>query len=378
MTLQPFTGKFTQQEPIGEDAIAAAVAVLRSGRLHRYNTPGRGAFEVAAPGAGIRRLAGQPLLPGLRVGRLCDQVALRAAGLKAGEPVLTNAFTLAPVPGAIVAAAAVRCWSRSPRPRIDLATSSARSAAGARHVLLSHMRGHLRDMEAVSGHLPTGMACPLIEDCAHTMGAAWAGSSSGNFGLAGCFSTQTYKHLNSGEGGLLASDDRRVHGAGDRAVGLLHALRDGMAPPRIRTVFAGIRLDTPNCPGGWTISARRILRPQLAVLDGNIGAGTSATGPSRPSCARPTPSSSAAATAGALRWQLDPIPGTEHRRRRGACFRQVVRGLGCRAQMVRQRGACRHSPARTRAGATWNFRRCRLRMGSCPSCSTCASHSPSR
>jgi len=38
MTPRPFTGAFTQQEPIGEAAIASAVEVLRSGRLHRYNT----------------------------------------------------------------------------------------------------------------------------------------------------------------------------------------------------------------------------------------------------------------------------------------------------------------------------------------------------
>lgn len=38
--MQPFTGSFTQQEPIADDAIAAAVEVLRSGRLHRYNTVG--------------------------------------------------------------------------------------------------------------------------------------------------------------------------------------------------------------------------------------------------------------------------------------------------------------------------------------------------
>ena len=32
-----FNGNFTQQEPLSEDAIAAAVAVMRTGRLHRYN-----------------------------------------------------------------------------------------------------------------------------------------------------------------------------------------------------------------------------------------------------------------------------------------------------------------------------------------------------
>ncbi|NND20406.1 MAG: hypothetical protein HKN98_17695, partial [Silicimonas sp.] len=40
MTQQTFKGSFTQQEPIADDAIDAAVQVLRTGRLHRYNTAG--------------------------------------------------------------------------------------------------------------------------------------------------------------------------------------------------------------------------------------------------------------------------------------------------------------------------------------------------
>ena len=42
-----FTGSFTQQEPIPDTAIDAAVAVLKSGRLHRYNTGPDEAGEVA-------------------------------------------------------------------------------------------------------------------------------------------------------------------------------------------------------------------------------------------------------------------------------------------------------------------------------------------
>ena len=38
MKIQPFTGSFTQQEAISDTAIKAAVDVLRTGRLHRYNT----------------------------------------------------------------------------------------------------------------------------------------------------------------------------------------------------------------------------------------------------------------------------------------------------------------------------------------------------
>lgn len=36
--MERFTGSFTQQEPIPEAGIEAAIAVLRHGRLHRYNT----------------------------------------------------------------------------------------------------------------------------------------------------------------------------------------------------------------------------------------------------------------------------------------------------------------------------------------------------
>ena len=47
MSDEVFRGNFTQQEPIPEEAIEAAVAVMRSGRLHRYNTAPGEAGEVA-------------------------------------------------------------------------------------------------------------------------------------------------------------------------------------------------------------------------------------------------------------------------------------------------------------------------------------------
>ncbi|MBL4543941.1 MAG: aminotransferase, partial [Rhodobacteraceae bacterium] len=33
-----FDGSFTRQEPIPEEGIAAALSVMQTGRLHRYNT----------------------------------------------------------------------------------------------------------------------------------------------------------------------------------------------------------------------------------------------------------------------------------------------------------------------------------------------------
>ena len=42
-----FTGNFTQQEPLPEEAITAALEVMRHGRIHRYNLAGAEAGEVA-------------------------------------------------------------------------------------------------------------------------------------------------------------------------------------------------------------------------------------------------------------------------------------------------------------------------------------------
>lgn len=112
MSQTVFTGSFTQQEPIGEEAIEAAVAVLRSGRLHRYNTSDGETSQTALLEQEFAAYQGARYCLACASGGYAMHVALKAFGLKPGEPVLTNAFTLSPVPGAIVNAGGARCWSR--------------------------------------------------------------------------------------------------------------------------------------------------------------------------------------------------------------------------------------------------------------------------
>ncbi|MEM7238883.1 MAG: DegT/DnrJ/EryC1/StrS family aminotransferase [Pseudomonadota bacterium] len=101
------------------------------------------------------------------------------------------------------------------------------------------------------------------------MGATWRGTRSGNFGLAGCFSTQTYKHMNSGEGGLLLSDDPQFAA---RAIILSGSYmlyeRHGAAPGPEN--FADARLDMPNTSARMDHLRAAILRPQIASLEGNV------------------------------------------------------------------------------------------------------------
>lgn len=270
MTDAAFKGSFTQQEAIPEDAIEAAVAVLRSGRLHRYNALGEELSETALLERDYADWLGAQYCLACASGGTAMQLALRAFGVAPGEPVLTNAYTLAPVPGAIAGAGARPVLVEITQELvIDLNDLAAKIASsGARLLLISHMRGRLVDMTELMRLLDqTGVA--LIEDCAHTMGAAWRGRKSGLFGHAACFSTQTYKHINSGEGGFLTSDDpdfmaRAIVNSGS----YMMYDRHGAAPGP--THFQDARLDMPNCSTRMDNLRAAILRPQLATLDANI------------------------------------------------------------------------------------------------------------
>jgi dTDP-4-amino-4,6-dideoxygalactose transaminase len=265
-----FTGSFTQQEPIPEAGIEAAVAVMRSGRLHRYNVAPGEASEASALEREFALWQGARYCLAVASGGQAMQIALRAAGVRPGDPVLTNAFTLAPVPGAIAAVGAQPVLVEITEDLvIDLRDLVAKArASGARQLLLSNMRGHLCDMDALMA-IAAAEGVAVIEDCAHTMGATWNRRKSGGFGLAGCFSTQTYKHINSGEGGLLTSDDAEFIARATILSGsyMLYE-RHGAGPAQ--DTYQDIRLDTPNMSARMDNVRAAVLRAQLPLLEDRI------------------------------------------------------------------------------------------------------------
>ena len=260
-----FKGNFTQQEPIPEDGIAAALDVMRSGRLHRYNL---GPGEVGETGELEREFAayvGAKYALAVASGGYAMATALRAIGVKPGDKVLTNAFTLAPVPGAIASVNAVPVFVGVTEDlTIDLDDLEAK-AGQASVLMLSHMRGHLADIDRLL-QICKAAGVTVIEDCAHTMGAAWKGRASGRDGLIGCYSMQTYKHMNSGEGGFLVTDDDEVMARAIMLSGsyMLYG-RNGTPPPD--EIFERVKYETPNVSGRMDHLRAAILRPQLARLD---------------------------------------------------------------------------------------------------------------
>jgi dTDP-4-amino-4,6-dideoxygalactose transaminase len=192
-------------EPIPEAARAEIDRLLTSGDLFRYTAP------EDAPVALLERefadLMGTKYALAVSSCSAAIFLSLRALDLKPGARVLIPAFTFAAVPSAVVHADCLPVLVEvGENYRIDIADFAAKLDDDIAAVIISHMRGHTSDMDAIMG-LCDARGIPVIEDAAHSLGTLWHGRKIGTIGAIGCFSFQSYKLVNAGEGGILITDD---------------------------------------------------------------------------------------------------------------------------------------------------------------------------
>ena len=242
----------------------AAVTVLRHGRLHRYNEATGEVAEAAALEQEFAAQMGARYCLAVASGGYALATALRALDVVPGDKVLTNAFTLAPVPGAIASVGAAPVFVGVTDGLVIDLDDLAAKADQAKVLMLSHMRGHIVDMEALMT-LCNAKGLLVIENCAHTMGADWNGTPSGRFGVFGCYSCQTYKHVNAGEGGLLISDNAKAMARAVMLSGSYMIYGKHRAAPG-PDVFDDIKYHTPNIFGPHGQPARRHPAPATAAV----------------------------------------------------------------------------------------------------------------
>ncbi len=241
--------------------------LMRQGRLHRYGEASSNALEVRALEEEYAAYMGSKYCVALNSCGCALFIALKTVGVKPGDKVFVNAFTLAPVPGAVAHCGAQPVLIEINEDYlIDLADFRKKAAESeAKVLLLSHMRGHIANLDELV-EICEAFGITMVEDCAHTMGARWNGKLTGTFGKVGCFSTQTFKHINSGEGGLLVTDDPDIAAQATLYSGsyMLYG-QHGTRPDD--EVFAKWKAVTPNFSMRMSNVAAAVLRPQLNRLD---------------------------------------------------------------------------------------------------------------
>lgn len=254
-------------EPIPEAARAEIERLLGSGDLFRYTA------SENAPVTLLEREFAQMLGSKYALAvSSCSAalfLSLKALDLPRDAKVLIPAFTFAAVPSAVVHAdcipVLVECGDNY---RIDMADFEAKLTDDIGAVLISHMRGHTSDMDAILA-LCQAHNVPLIEDAAHSLGTVWDGKNIGTIGKIGCFSFQSYKLLNAGEGGILVTDDDDLIARAVIMSGAYeHNWKKHNATPsaRLDAAFDRVQNQLPLYNQRLSNLAAAVVRPQLAEV----------------------------------------------------------------------------------------------------------------
>ena len=201
---------FLRCDPIPAEEIERAVAIMRTGKLFRYSDNRPDESEVALLERDFASYLGVHYALAVNSCSAAIELALLACGVAPGSKVLVPGFTFTAVPSAIVILHAIPVFVECTEDyRLDIDDLRRKITAETSVLLLSHMRGHISDMDAIA-ELCAANGVTLVEDAAHALGARWRGRQIGSFGKAGCFSFQSNKVINAGEGGVLTTDDEAI------------------------------------------------------------------------------------------------------------------------------------------------------------------------
>ncbi|HLL16882.1 MAG TPA: DegT/DnrJ/EryC1/StrS family aminotransferase [Pyrinomonadaceae bacterium] len=150
-------------------------------------------------------------------------LALMALDIRAGDEVITTAFSFFATGGAIARTGATPVFvDIEPRTyNLDPALVESAINARTRAIMPVHLYGQCADMDALL-EVAARHALPVIEDAAQAIGAEDSGRRAGSLGRIGCFSFYPTKNLGAaGDAGLLTTNDDalaerlrrlRVHG----------------------------------------------------------------------------------------------------------------------------------------------------------------------
>lgn len=136
------------------------------------------------------------------------RLALTAADIGPGDQVLVPAYTFIASASSIVEAGGIPIFVDIDPDTYNIDVEKAELAINdrTRGIMPVHFAGRPADLDAVRS-LAKKHNLVVIEDAAQAWGSEWQGKRVGALGDAGCFSFQSSKNINAGEGGIIVTND---------------------------------------------------------------------------------------------------------------------------------------------------------------------------
>jgi len=139
------------------------------------------------------------------------QVGMHAAGVDAGDEVLVSPFTFIATFNVVFMNRALPVFVDTDPETLLMNPEKIEERITERTtaILPVHIYGYPCDMDAINA-IAKKHNLMVIEDACQAWSAKYRGKNAGTLGDIGCFSFQNSKHIPSGEGGAVVSDDTRM------------------------------------------------------------------------------------------------------------------------------------------------------------------------
>lgn len=171
--------------------------------------------NVAGLEAEISAYCGSKYAIGVASGTDAILLALMAAGVKAGDKVVTTPFTFFATAGSIARLEAIPVFVdiHPLTYNIDPESLEAllkKDSKGVKAIIPVHLYGQCADMDPIN-RLARKYRIKVIEDAAQSIGAAYRGKMSGVLADLACFSFYPTKNLGCfGDGGMVTTNDQKL------------------------------------------------------------------------------------------------------------------------------------------------------------------------
>jgi len=248
------------------EEIDAVVRVCRSKTLFRYYGLDL-QNEVSKLEDEFASYLGRRYALAVSSGTAALQVALGALGIGPGDEVLVPGYFWGATVGAVVRSGAIPVLVDCDESfSMDPDDAARKITPRTKAILVVHMGGVIGRIDDLLA-LARRHGLPVVEDSAQACGASQRGVKAGALGDLAIFSFQMNKHMTSGEGGMVVTNDRRLF---DRSF----AVHDLGYP---RNEAGRLVLDDPASQL-WGIGCRMselaaaVARVQLRKLDRIVGA----------------------------------------------------------------------------------------------------------
>lgn len=194
---------------IGIEEEEAVLEVLRSKRLFRYYAPYGGSSKVKAFEEGLGVVLGAPHVLAVGSGTSALSSSLAALEIGPGDEVVVPAYTwIATAASALAVGAVPTVAEVDAGLTLDPESFEEVITPRTRAVIAVHMRGAPARMGEIND-VAKRHGIAVVEDVAQAMGGTYQGQRLGTLGDMGAFSLQFNKIITAGEGGAVATADRR-------------------------------------------------------------------------------------------------------------------------------------------------------------------------